>query len=84
MGLKYKDMYDMDLYELQNAIEKTREGLAYVIWRLASLTYSPFVKNFPETPQEAMPELYPKKATIAMPDFLKDKYYKQKGVKKGE
>lgn len=83
-GLRFQDMYDLDFYELQNTIEYTKKGMAYKIWRMASLTRSPFIKNFPETPEEACPELYPPKPSIKMPDFLKEKYYRQKGVKINE
>ena len=72
--MSYKEMYELDLDELINTIQEKQKGLAYQIWRLASLTRSPFVKNFPETPQEACPELYPKPKGIPMPDFLKEKY----------
>lgn len=80
IGLTFKEMYDMDLYELQDTIEYRRKGMAYQIWKIASLTRHPFVKNFPETPDKACPELYPKTKGIKMPEFLKKKYAKQKGV----
>ena len=67
----------MTLKELENTLINRRQGLAYEIWRLASLTRSPFVKNFPNNPKEAMPELYPKQQGIKMPDFLIEKAIKR-------
>ena len=77
MGYKYNELYEMTMYELVKTLENRRKGLAYEIWRLASLTRSPFAKNFPSTPEEAMPELFPKKEGIRMPDFLIDKAIKR-------
>lgn len=71
-------MYEMDLEELTETIVQRKQGLAYKIWRLSSFTRHPFVKNFPENPEEACPELYPVKKGIAMPEFLKEKVAKRK------
>lgn len=76
LDLQYKDMYDLDLEELQTTIIERRKGLAYKIWRLATFIRSPFVKEFPESPEKAMPELYPPKPTIKMEQWMLDKYYK--------
>ena len=84
LGINYNEMYFLDLEELQNTIIERRKGLAYQIWRLASFTRHPFIKDFPETPEDAMPELFPKKKGIPMPDFLMKKYLKRKGVKINE
>ena len=84
LDMNYNELYILDLEELQNTIIQRRKGLAYKIWRLASFTKSPFLKNFPETPEEAMPELYPQKPSIPMPAFLMKKYLKRKGVKVNE
>jgi len=35
--------------------------------------------KYPETPEEASPELSRPKKKIAMPDFLKEKWARQKG-----
>lgn len=80
-NLSYFEMYEMTLKELEETIIKRKEGLGYFIWRLASLTRSPYISNFPETPEEACPELFDKKdePTIEMPDFLKNKTYKFEG-----
>ena len=67
----------MTLKELEKTLINRRQGLAYKIWRLASLTRSPFVKNFPNSPKEACPELYPVQKGIKMPDFLMEKAIKR-------
>lgn len=67
----------MTLQELMDTLENRRIGLAYQIWKIASLCHSPLVKNFPETPKEACKELYPKEVGIPMPSFLKDKAIKR-------
>ena len=67
----------MTLKELEYTLTNRRKGMAYQIWRLASLTRSPFAKNFPNSPQEAMPELYPIRQGIKMPDFLIEKAIKR-------
>ena len=77
IGYLYKDLYEMTLYELDNTLEKRKMFIGYEIYRLASLTRSPFVKNFPSTPKDACPELYPIEKGIPMPDFLKEKAMKR-------
>lgn len=77
LGYLYKDLYDMTLYELEQTIINRRKGLAYQIWRLSTFIHSPLVKNFPNSPKEAMPELYPKEKGIPMPEFLKEKAIKR-------
>ena len=77
MGYLHKDLYTMTLTELEETIVSRKKGMAYEIWRLASLTRSPFVKNFPNSPEEACPELYPPKEGIKMPNFLVEKAIKR-------
>ena len=67
----------MTIAELEITLINKRKGLAYKIWRLASFTRSPFVKDFPKSPKEAMPELFPPEQGIPMPDFLKEKAMKR-------
>lgn len=74
---QYKDLYEMTITELESTLINKRKGLAYRIWRLATFTRSPFASNFPSSPKEAMPELYPKEVGIPMPDFLKEKAMKR-------
>ena len=70
----------MTLYELKNALKEVNAGLAYTMWKQAMLTISMLSEKRPETPEKASPELYPPKKTYKMPDWVKKKYLKQKGV----
>lgn len=65
----------MDLNELDRTLEMRRKGLAYEIWKKGNLNQ--MLKEYPSNPEEACPELYPPKKTYKMPNFLKEKYYKQ-------
>lgn len=72
LGYLYKDLYEMDLKELENTLEQRKKGLAYKLWKQANL--NTFVNRpdlFPNTPQDACPELYPPPKTYKMPEFLK-------------
>ena len=71
----------MTISELEKMLVNKRKGLAYKIWRLASFTRSPFVKEFPKSPEEAMPELFPPKQGIPMPNFLIEKAMKRGVIK---
>ena len=77
LGYLYKDLYEMTLMELQNMLENRKKGLAYEIWRLATFVHSPLVKDFPDSPEKAMPELFPQQRGIKMPDFLIEKAIKR-------
>lgn len=67
----------MTMTELEETLEYRRQGLAYEIYRISSLCHSPFVKNFPASPKEALPELFPVEKGIPMPDFLVEKAIKR-------
>lgn len=70
-------MYNMTPYELKKTLEQRREGLSYKLWKQGNL--SQLMEKYPETPEEASPELAKPKKKIAMPDFLKEKWARQKG-----
>lgn len=70
-------MYNMTPYELKKTLEQRKEGLSYKLWKEGNLCQ--LMEKYPETPEEACPELSKPKKTIAMPDFLKEKWAKQKG-----
>ena len=63
-----------------------REGLAYKIWRLGSMSRAAFnAKSYPGKMEEAIPELFEKKTKNApMPDWLREDYEKKinKAVKR--
>lgn len=75
--MNINDLYDMTLYELRETLENKRKGLAYQMWKQAILYGQLFNKNFPQTPEEACPELYPPKKTYKMPQWMIEKYYKR-------
>ena len=73
-------MYDMTIYELKKTLEQRAEGLSYRLWKLGNLCQ--MMEKYPESPEKASPELqYKQKKIYAMPDFLKEKWAKQKGFK---
>lgn len=75
--MNINDLYDMTLYELRETLENKRKGLAYQMWKQAILYGQLFNKDFPKTPEEACPELYPPKKTYKMPQWMIGKYYKR-------
>lgn len=70
----------MTLYELKNALREANAGLSYVLWKQAGLIITMLGKDRPKSPEEASPELYPPKKTYKMPEWMRKKYMKQKGV----
>lgn len=80
--LTYDELYNMTLKELTKTLEQRRKGLAYIMWKQSMLTgWSAMGKDYPKTPEEACPELFPRKRTIKMPNWLKEKWLKKGGVK---
>lgn len=68
----------MTPYELRKTLEQRREGLSYKLWKLGNL--SQWMKKYPENPEEACPELAKPKKTYTMPNWLKEKWAKKKGI----
>ena len=68
----------MTIQELVDTLIARRRGLAYRMWRQASLYGMTFGKKFPRTAEKAVPELFVKQG-IRMPDFLLDDYAKKLG-----
>lgn len=76
----------MTIYELDKTLKYRREGLGYVLWNIGMVNARSigacFSKaTYPKTPQDMFIELYEQPKGIEMPDFLRKKYYIQKGVK---
>lgn len=70
----YSDLYNMTIEELYKTLDNRRKGLAYSLWKQAELNrYVLDPKNFPNTPEEASPELYPPKKTYKKFSFLEGK-----------
>lgn len=67
----------MTLYELNIMLINKRKGLAEHLFKEAVIIGRLFNKDFPQTSEEAFPELYPPKKTYKMPDWMKEKYYKR-------
>lgn len=81
-GYKQEELYSMTLKELRDTLRSINKGLGYTMYKQAYLIGLAFSgKNFPESPEKASPELYPPKKTYKMPDWLRKRYLKQKGVK---
>ena len=85
---KYSELYDMDLNELINSLNQRRKGLAYKMWKesyLTSLAISDLyskkgqLRNYPISPEQACPELYPSKPSIKKPECLKKSQLKMRG-----
>ena len=75
-GYKLSELYDMTFRELVITVKQTNKGLAYKMWRQASLIGSIFT-DFPTTPEDACPELAPPKPRYEIPDFLVEKAVKR-------
>lgn len=61
----------MTFKELIDTLMARRKGLAYRMWKEAHLiAWATMGKKYPQTPQDASPELYPPKPRIKMPEML--------------
>lgn len=76
-------MYDMTLKELSDTLESRKKGLAYKLWKQATLITMGVAdvlkdKNsksvFPNSPQSACAELYPPKPKLKLSINLNKKY----------
>lgn len=84
-GCELKDLYDYSCREMLFILKYKREGLAYKIWRMGSMNRAAFnAKLYPVKLEEALPELFEKKPSAPMPDWLREDYEKKinKAVKK--
>ncbi len=73
----------MTLKELTETLEYRKKGMAYELWKqavLITMGVSDLLKDkkgkaiFPNTPQEACPELYPPKPSLKLNVKLNKKY----------
>lgn len=75
----------MTLKELRNTVEQNNKGLAYRLYKQAILVGLSFSgKKFPDKLEKACPELMPPRKTYKMPEWMKKRYLKQRGVKLNE
>lgn len=74
---KLNELYDMTLKELDMSLENKKIGLAYRLWKEGMLNQ--WLEKYPDTAEEACPELYPPKPTIKKPACLNKSNLKRKG-----
>lgn len=68
---RYSELYEMTFKELIDTLMARRKGLAYRMWKEAYLiSWATMGKKYPQTPQDASPELYSPKPRIKMPEML--------------
>ena len=58
-------------------LENKRKGLAEHLFKEAVIIGKLFNKDFPQTSEEAFPELYPPKKTYEVSSWIKERYYNQ-------
>lgn len=70
----------MTLKELRSSLKSANKGLSYSMYKQAILINQAIAGKLPQRHEEANPELFPKKKSYVMPEWVKERYYKQKGV----
>lgn len=76
-GYLITELYDLTIAELIEMLEARRKGHAYSMWKQAGLIANATLsKKYPESPENASPELYPAKKTYKMPQWLKERQKK--------
>lgn len=68
----------MTLKELSMTLKSANKGLSYTMYKQSVLIIQALNGKLPRTHEEANKELFPKKKSYAMPDWLKERYKKQK------
>lgn len=78
LGYDLKELYDYSAKELLFILKYRREGLAYEIWRHGTMSRASQAKDFPLSPEKAIPELYEKQKVDInkLPDEFKRQYIK--------
>ena len=77
LGYLLKDLYEMDLNELESTLINRRKGIANECFMIGMLSRTTLAKDLPKTPEEMYPYMYPPKKKYVMPDFLREKYLEQ-------
>lgn len=80
-GYKIDELYNMTVKELRNSLKSANKGLSYKMYKQAILINQAVIGKLPDRHEKANPELFPKKKSYIMPDWVKERFYKQKGVK---
>lgn len=74
-GCELRNLYDYSCKELLFILKYKREGLAYKLWRVGSMNRAAFgAKSYPGKVEEAIPELFEKKQSAPMPEWLREDY----------
>ena len=77
-GCELRDLYDYSCKELLFILKYKREGLAFKLWRVGSMSRAAFgAKYYPAKLEEALPELFEKKQNAPMPEWLREDYEKK-------
>lgn len=78
LGYHLEELYDMSIKELLFSLKYRREGDAYFYWKVGVMTRTGVnAKTFPKNPEAASPELFEKKKSAKMPDWLVEDYQKK-------
>lgn len=68
----------MSIKEMLFELKYIREGRALELWRQGVANRAGYhSKRYPKTPKDLFPDLFEKKKSIPMPDFLIDDYQKK-------
>ena len=68
-----KDLYDMDMLELESTLVNRRKGVANECFMVGMISRTALAKDVPDTPEKAFPYMFPPKKKYVMPDFLQDR-----------
>ena len=69
----------MDLNELESTLVNRRKGVAKECYMIGTLSRTALVQDIPDSPEKAFPGMFPKPKAYKMPEFLKEKYYRENG-----
>ena len=78
IGYDLQELYDYSAKELLFILKYRREGIAYEIWRNGTMSRAANSKEFPLSPEKALPELFEKQTINVndLPDEIKKHYIK--------
>lgn len=78
LGYHLSELYEMSIKELLFSLKYKREGDAYFYWKIGVMARAGVnAKHYFKTPEDASPELFEKKPSAKMPDWLKEDYAKK-------
>lgn len=78
LGYNLMELYEYSVKEMLFILKYRREGLAYEIWRHGTMSRACMSKEFPNTVEKAIPELFEKQSVNInkLPDTFKKMYAK--------